>query len=362
VTTVACGSFIGTSPIETSVLRSDGWEVAPNSVLPDVPPWRNVYPFFSGQAWPWHTRVDGLTTLDPNSANICAYLQSKLTYPGLPSAAGPPVYVVGPSQTMVPVTISPDSYGSYIHNVPIPSGATASTGEDHYMVVVQETPSAANHRLWEMWTMVESGGAWTSGGGINRMHILTDNPGYSRLVKDSGGTILEEPYWGVAASRLSLLGGVVQIAELQTGVIEHALQLNVPWARQAQWSFPAQSCDGTDTATYSIPEGAWFRLDPTVDLTTLGLTSLMLVLTRAVQRYGMLVGDQTGAGVGIIFEDPGSQTAAIAADADGPTNAPEGGTPLYLQSFPWEYLQLLPMDLRTTQDNTLYIEADDTNT
>ena len=55
------------------------------------------------------------------------------------------------------------------------------------------------------------------------------------------------------------------IDELKAGVIPHALALNIPWAKPNVYSWPAQRTDGRSTDPNAIPEGARFRLDPTVD-------------------------------------------------------------------------------------------------
>ena len=345
--------------------------VAPITTATPVP-WQPVYPFFCGNPYPWRTRVDHLTTLDPNSAAICAYFKSQNPFPGFASIAMAPIYIVGPDQPMVPVTMqeSYEPFAAYATEVPIPDGAIPSTDSDHILVVVQETPSSQNHRLWEMWvtsysatpTVRWSGGpavtGWACWIGTQRMHIVTDNPGFSRNVRDPSGTILEQPLWACAAARTSYAGGLIQQAEIQEGYIGHALNIQVPWARKGAWSFPAQFSDGTLTATYSVPEGAWFRLDPTVDLTTLPFNSPFgLLVATALQQFGGIVTDQTASAVGFACEYQGSNNW---------TNAGGGMTDnlpwLYEEYFPWEYLQLLPLDLRTTQDNTLYIEQDDPDT
>ena len=330
--------------------------VAPITTATPVP-WQPVYPFFCGNPYPWRTRVDHLTTLDPNSAAICAYFKSQNPFPGFAAAAECPVYMVGPDQPMVPVTIqeSYQPWAPFVTEAPIPDGALMSTDDDHLMVVVQETPSAQNHRMWEFWvtsysdtpTVRWSGGpavtGWAAWIGIQRMHILTDNPGYSRNVQDPSGAIIEQPSWGPCACHASYMGGQIQQAEVQEGYIGHALQLVVPWARKGTWSFPpAQYSDGTLTDTYSVPEGAWFRLDPTVDLTTLPFSSPFgLLVATAMQQFGGIVTDQTASAVG------------FSVDTRAPTTGPmlAGGMTdnipwLYEEYFPWQYLQLLPLNLK----------------
>jgi hypothetical protein len=322
------------------------------------PSWRPVCPFCDGNPNPWRTRVDGLTELDPNSDAICAYLRSTLTTPGVFTISPGAIYIVGPDQPMVSVAVKEawEPFAKYIESIPIPDDAVPAAIGDHYLTVVQHMPDPADDRCWELWLAAKDAttGAWSCTLGIQRMHIRGDNPGYSRNVRDAAGVVLEQPIWGVAGSRMSLTAGVVQIAELQQGRIDHAVQMNVGHARKGSWAFPAQWTDGVDIAVNSIPEGAHFRFDPAVDLTTLGLTPGLLTIATAMQKYGAIVLDQTGG------------TVAVALEGDSEFKAQEGftiyhdpeWTNFWLKPFPWQHLQLLPMDLRTTQDNTLFIEAD----
>lgn len=353
--------------VDANVQQAAKWQTTPSGVLPALPPWRSVYPFYAGPSSIWRKRVDDPNLpLDPNSANICAYLRSKLTVTGLPGDATTTIYVVDGNQPMVPVNVASGFYSpNYAADAPIPTGAITGKDSDHYMTVVQKTPSAQNHRAYEFWTMTQNAsGQWSCGAGHQRMHILTSNPGYSRQVQDANGNYLEEAWWGPTASKLALTGGVVQLAEIQEGYIGHALQMVVPWSRQGQWSFPAQATDGRDSSTYSIPYGAHFRIDPTIDLTQFSATMspYVLMFARAAQEFGILVYDQTGSSVGIMIEDPGNDPGAQQAAATGGPPVHPPAQPDYNQYFPWDHLQLLPLDLRTAQDMTGYVEKDDTDT
>jgi hypothetical protein len=180
-----------------------------------------------------------------------------------------------------------------------------------------------------------------------------DYGGAIKSVSHSGGVFttnswpgLSGTYWGATASSLPLAGGLMRIDELKAGVIPHALALAIPFARPKTWSYPAQRTDGSSPDTAGIPEGARFRIDPTLDLTKLVMPRMTRMMAVAAQRYGIVVTDQTGWAVGFRAED----------------NTPTGTDPYYgtgglfgglypndlLASFPWDHLQLMKMDLHTT--------------
>jgi hypothetical protein len=66
---------------------------------------------------------------------------------------------------------------------------------------------------------------------------------------------------------------------------------------------PATSSDGQSSGADTIPEGARLQLDPSLDLSTLGLQPWQRTIARALQQYGMFVGD-TGDTVGLSAVNP----------------------------------------------------------
>jgi hypothetical protein len=185
--------------------------------------------------------------------------------------------------------------------------------------------------MWEFWKMERRADGWHARWG-GRMADASRNPGYF-LEKD----------WGATATGLPLLGGLITIDELRRGRIDHALDISLVRTRQYTWSWPAQRTDGWIDSAAAIPEGARFRLDPSLDISTLGLPRVTRMIAEAAQRYGIVVRDKGGA-VTFFAEDP----------------APTGSNPYYgasglfggrdprqlLERFPWRRLQLLQMDLR----------------
>jgi hypothetical protein len=170
--------------------------------------------------------------------------------------------------------------------VPIPAGAQAAKGTDEDMVVWQ--PSSGHE--WELWRAQREGGQWTACWGGEFQDAYTSEG------------VLPEPL-GVSAAGLSILAGQIHLEELQQGTITHALEVTLPDTAAAKFVWPANRTDGTSDDAYSIPEGTRFRLKPSVNLSSLHLNPAALEIATAIQRYGMIVADTSGA-VALEAQDP----------------------------------------------------------
>lgn len=202
--------------------------------------------------------------------------------------------------------------------VPIPSTAVPANGTDAEMTIY----SASTDQLWEFWVASHDSGGWHACWG-GRIDHVSSSPGYF-----SGG-------FGATATGLPVAGGMVSIADVKAGVINHALSLEIPGA--ASWndiSYPAQRSDGDGAS--AIPEGTRFRLNPSVNVNSLNLTPLGKMIAKAAQTYGFIVTDQAGA-VAV-------QAQSAAGASSDPWPAAMAGVPSYqiLANFPWGQLQALP--------------------
>jgi hypothetical protein len=170
---------------------------------------------------------------------------------------------------------------------------------------------------------------------------MSRSPGYFNSDSWPG---LSQTWWGATATSLPAIAGTIMISELQAGVIPHALSLNIPWALPTTYSWPAQRTDGMSTEPNAIPEGARFRLDPTLDLDALNLPPMTRMMAKAVQRYGMIVRDQTGHAITFFAENP----SQLPIDPySGPGGFYGGLWPNQLTAaFPWDRVQLVKMRLQ----------------
>ena len=251
----------------------------------------------------WTQTVDGAgQALDPSSAALVGTLLADVNKEQAGNY-GPwinttkysvPVYDVPAGQPLVPVTLtrpySSALTASFAAGVPIPPGAKPAAGTDEHMVIYQ--PSSDT--MWEFWHMAQNTqGQWSAAWG-GTMTNASQNPGYFSGA-DAG--------WGATASSLPLVDGLITPAELQSGQINHALSFAIPYPRGKVWASPAQRTDGGNTSTTAIPEGARFRIDPTLNLASLNLPPATLAIATAAQKYGMIVRDTAGV-VTFYAQDP----------------------------------------------------------
>jgi hypothetical protein len=249
-----------------------------------------------------------------------------------------PLYTVGAAQRCVRVHLDPTApyartLGRAFQRVPLPDRARAAAGGDRHLTIWQPSTDS----LWEFWQLRREQGRWRAAWG-GAIHRVSESPGYFTRAAWPGAA----RYWGATATSLPVIAGTMTIRELQAGQIDHALAVSIPNARADAYSTPAQRTDGTLKDPSAIPEGARFRLDPTVDLSTVQMPRLVRAMAVAAQRYGIIVRDKTLHATGFYAEDPSHFPGPNPYDA-----LFEGQYPsVLLQSFPWHYLRALPVRLR----------------
>lgn len=293
--------------------------------------------FFGPRSF-WNTPLPGDAPLDAQSQAITDGLLREVDHsfraPPHPTinttAYSTPLYTVARDQPRTRVTLdSPPGYAPHLESrfasVPVPAGARPAAGSDGHMVVWQPSTDT----LWEFFGMRFERGAWVASWG-GRLDSVSHGPGhYAPPVANLGAT----------ATSLSLAGGLMTSAELRRGHIDHALAVAVPNVRRGYHALPAQRSDGSSTSPTAVPEGARFRLDPKLNVDSLGLPPTVRAMAVAAQRYGIVVRDQSSV-VAFYAEDP----TPFAAD---PYPALFGGLAPWdlLRTFPWQHLQLTTMPL-----------------
>ncbi|WNG86967.1 hypothetical protein C6A87_024755 [Mycobacterium sp. ITM-2016-00317] len=219
---------------------------------------------------------------------------------------GIPIYHADASTPRHTVECTVTSWGPCAFDgveVPIPDGARPNRGSDGAMVVVDDT----TRQTFEFWQARRAGEQWTtSTGAVGNL----DGSGWGN---------------GATASGASRLGGVIQVAEIQEGVISHALALQASNVCARVFRAPAITTDGHSLRSDCLPEGARLRLDPAVDLSALALTPGERTVARAMQVYGGYIVDQGGAALSMSFElDPTAGHGSI-------------GSAYERASFRWDY-------------------------
>ena len=280
----------------------------------------------------WNTPVAANAPLDPNSSALVTSLAAQERSWGAwinTTSYSTPVYVVPASQGGVRVQIdhtpSPnvEALQQDMQKVPIPAGAKPASGTDSRMVIWQPSTNT----MWELWqARYES--LW-----FPRGWHASWGAKISGVSQVSG--VNPAPF-GATASGLALAGGLITLEDMQRGSIDHVLALGVPRTRAGVFVAPANRTDGRFTGPYAIPEGTRYRLDPRVNVDSLGLSPVATMIARAAQRYGMVVRDGSEL-VTFYGEDPtptGSNPWPGWFGAKSPGDA--------LAGFPWDRLQALP--------------------
>lgn len=248
---------------------------------PPTPPLTGVAPWYSSTS-PFNQRIDANAAVDPNSAAMVN---------GLVGGANGN-FVIGAKEWTVPVYYADASTPRYnvaltvswapkrsLNGVPIPANAVPDPQGDHHMTIIDRT----NDCEYDFWQASHNGSSWSASWGNA---TLTSGTGVY-----AGG-------WATTASGFANGLGKIRPEEINSGVINHALVFGAPNTRSGGPVLPATASDGRSSGAGTIPEGAHLQLDPNLDLSSLGLNAWQKVVARALQQYGMFLGD-TGSAVGL---------------------------------------------------------------
>lgn len=268
---------------------------------------------------PWRQTIANDPAVDPNSAAMIAAVQRKPALIANLVAYGIPIYEASPGAPTFGVVCTETQWGVCPFAgwpVVIPDAAKPNLGADGAMVTIDR----AGGMIFEFWQAAKVNQQWSASWGA---------------VNSLGGSGWGGAATGAGASRL---GGVIRVAEIAAGVIPHALALQTANACPT-FRAPAVKSDGRSGHKDCIPEGALLQLDPSIDLTNLGLTPGELAVATAMQRYGGYVMDRSGAPLSVSFElDTGAghgnvgetyKSAGFRGDYDG------------MERVPWKKLRVL---------------------
>jgi hypothetical protein len=298
----------------------------------------------------WNAPLSPTAALDPSSGSLVSGLGAEVTREeqaaiGPWITVGANIYVVGPNQPTVPVQLA-DTTGpvrsalqAAFKSVPIPAGAQPESDSDEELSVWQPSTD----KLWEFFHMQLLSDGWHAAWG-GAMNNVAESPGYYNANSWPGAS----PTWGATASSLPEAAGVITMADIQQGQIDHAIAVNLPSTCPKIYSWPAQRTDGDSTASNCIPEGAHLRLDPNLNIPAMHLPTFVQMMAEAAQTYGLIVRDQTAWCVGFWIQTPTSaDTSSPFYNSNGAPSATgpfQGKWPNQLMSyFPWGSLQLLQM-------------------
>lgn len=180
---------------------------------------------------------------------------------------------------------------------------------------------------------------------------------YPYIAASHGGVASNASTWngvfsgwkGATGTGLSLIGGLITLEEAQriaadttdSYVIPHAIAIAAKAITPGNFVSPAARSDAAayGDQTYVIAEGRRFRLKQNFDINTqlAGKPKIVRAIARAVQKYGMVIRDTSGA---VVFYGEDARSLP-AADNPWPA-ATEGREGWYIgQRFPWDQLEVI---------------------
>ncbi len=277
----------------------------------DLPPTddstHHAGPLFAADS-PWYLPIPDDPELDEDSADMVAALTEDGGGYAITQEFGVPVYEVDSSTPAVPVTCTETWGPCPLEEAPvrIPDGATPSPGSDGSLVVIDHSAG----RIYDFWQAEQiSDGEWRTTWGT-----------YAPFGGDGSGQ-----GGGATAAGTNLLAGLVRLAEIEAGQIDHALAIVSDKSCPEVFRFPALKTDGHASDLPCVPQGARVQLDPGIDVESIpGITPGELAVARALQTHGGYVRDSAGTALGIVFEMP-------TGDADVYREVAE---------FPWDYYDM----------------------
>lgn len=226
----------------------------------------------------WNTPFPANAPIDANSAKYIAdsqansqnYLNLVMT-----SSYGQPIYFSSASDPLYTV-----SGAGYTTQVRIPANAQQASGSDGQFVVFDRTPGY--NRVVGLYQANFANGKWTADG------IDTYQLDGNGLDKKVGGDSLSGGHRGINAAVRA-----VRYDEVVGGVIDHRLE--------CFWHATAEKVYWPMTGYESgkggiVPEGIAIRIKPSVNLDAKGLTPAAKVIATALQKYGCVIGDNSGSG------------------------------------------------------------------
>ncbi len=224
---------------------------------------------------PWNVRIASNASVDPRSSVMINQLLAVTPISGFwinLYDVTVPIWRADASTPYVSVSCAPNSCKD-LASVPIPANAVPDPASQGHMMVID----AGRTRAWDFWRAKKNNdGSWSAG--------------YGASFDLFGEGVRPRGKGSARASGLPLAGGLVYLDEVKAGRIEHALVFNYD-APMSCLVYPASTNGNNSDDPDSIPFGARLQLDPTLDLDTLGLTPAAKVIARAMQEYGLILGD-----------------------------------------------------------------------
>jgi hypothetical protein len=276
------------------VFASCAWPVMTSEPTSPAPPYRA----FSEASY-WNTRLPATAPADPDSKAIVKFLKRDNGYnfvrlAGTDSTGrwGNPIYWSGQDDPVYHV-VNTCNYRQppEFHDVRIPAGANPDPTSDAAMTIydvdrglVYAMHSGSYDAEPDTWSACGGTVYYLGSNGLHGKLHMSNEP------RNTGHRGVPPPTYAV------------RFDEIEGGSINHVLKIAVS-AASRDHVFPMVGSDGVSTDPSAPPEGARLRIKPKIDLEKLDLSPAALVIARTLQRYGAVIGDQSGGNVNLKVEN-----------------------------------------------------------
>jgi hypothetical protein len=249
----------------------------------------NPYRAFDTDSY-WNTPLPANAPVDPNSNAIIAWLRSDndpdyISLGGTSSSGkwGMPIYWARQGDPTWDVANScSQKQPSEFNSVRIPTGAEPDPTSDAAMTVFDQGRgivygfhNARFNQQTKRWSACGGTVYYLSSLGLDGRLPQSDKQ------RNFGHRGFPPPTWAV------------RLDEINAGAIRHVLKISVHHTG-CDHVFPAVNDECGTRAANAPPEGTRIRIKPSVDLSKLHLSRAAMVIATALQRYGAVIGDQSG--------------------------------------------------------------------
>lgn len=271
----------------------------------------------------WNDQLEANATLDPDNTDMVNWLGNGDPWAAAIYDYGFPVYNGTSSDGTVTIDCT-QPWGTCAAegiNWRAPATTTPAPGTDGHLILVDWT----RNEVVDMWQASRSGSVITASWATK-----TSITGTGAVAADSGAT----------GAGINAVAGVVRTYEIVAAAtswstaIQHALSVgtsNTCNNATGGYRYPASKTDGNKTTGNCLPEGARFRLKSTVNCGTISGGYGVKATCQAFKDYGAIVRDNSGAHVGVAFENPNGGSDpydAAGLDWDSFDLQDDGGIPL----------------------------------
>lgn len=210
-----------------------------------------------------------------------------------------------PCWTNFTLTTNYPPLAALFQGVPLPCYFQPSSGTDGEAVVLDSGLYDGKPRTYEFWQANWQNGWSTTWGGAADDDTFVQSP-FGRAWPTPGGA-----KYGVQASGLAFVPGVITVADLQSGVISHAIHISVPTSCTT-WVSPATRTDANASPTGTndcYQYGTAYKLPQTFVIPN-SWPNVDRMIAQAAKNYGLIITDANQYGVGFRFENYERQWAA----------------------------------------------------